>query len=391
MEPSVHVKAPGKVLWLGGYSVLEKPSVGFVTTIDSFVHAYVKQTGPTGTIAVKAPHMDSSAVFTLSRDTHKLEGDIPAGLGIMGSAISVSSMFLSALGVRIPGLEIETKNDRVMSYSLVKEGVSHRVSKSGFGSSAAVTVATVAGMLSAAGAEVQSETVHKLSQLSHSLATGKVGSGFDIAAATHGSIVYERYSPDIIRRVMREDLSPDSVLKLVKNRWDYRVRKVQLPRIFSTAFAGFANGGASTSAMVKSVLSLKERNPEVYWKLIRGINASNASAISALESMNSGVDAETAASAFKRHFDEGRALTKRLGEESGTPIEPEECTALISESCINGAYAAKLPGAGGMDMIAALCTSAANKKRLLSYWSEKRTLVDIDVAINNNGFQAITT
>lgn len=44
------------------------------------------------------------------------------------------------------------------------------------------------------------ETVHKLAQLSHCRAQGKVGSGFDVATAVYGTCVYERFGKGADRK-----------------------------------------------------------------------------------------------------------------------------------------------------------------------------------------------
>ena len=48
---------------------------------------------------------------------------------------------------------------------------------------------------------------HRLSQLAHCAAQGKVGSGFDVSAAYFGSQVYRRFSPDCIEHVLPQSLS----------------------------------------------------------------------------------------------------------------------------------------------------------------------------------------
>jgi phosphomevalonate kinase len=40
--------------------------------------------------------------------------------------------------------------------------------------------------------------VHNLAQLSHCAAQGKIGSGFDVAAAVYGTMQYVRFSPQIL-------------------------------------------------------------------------------------------------------------------------------------------------------------------------------------------------
>ena len=39
---SVITSAPGKILLLGGYSVLERPNVAYVLAVNAFVHAALK-------------------------------------------------------------------------------------------------------------------------------------------------------------------------------------------------------------------------------------------------------------------------------------------------------------------------------------------------------------
>ena len=56
---------------------------------------------------------------------------------------------------------------------------------------------------------------------------------------------------------------------------------------------------------------------------------------------------------------------------SGASIESDEMTALIQESERNGAFACKLPGAGGGDSIAALCLGKAEKRKLEAFWEGK--------------------
>jgi len=96
------------------------------------------------------------------------------------------------------------------------------VRKTGLGSSAALVTSMVAGILSHfkvitlpvtddTGPEQQSSAgrggglddeqlrqVHNLAQLSHCAAQGKIGSGFDVAAAVYGTMQYVRFSPQIL-------------------------------------------------------------------------------------------------------------------------------------------------------------------------------------------------
>jgi phosphomevalonate kinase len=64
--------------------------------------------------------------------------------------------------------------------------------------------------------------VHNLAQYVHSLAQGKVGSGFDVSAAVYGSHVYRRFAVECLGDLLSPDKSGQKVSLL---RW--------LPRVVS--------------------------------------------------------------------------------------------------------------------------------------------------------------
>ena len=73
------------------------------------------------------------------------------------------------------------------------------------GSSAALATSLVGALLQwfgvirlghRAGGEDR-RVLHNLAQLAHAVAQGKIGSGFDVAAAVYGTQVYQRFSPEV--------------------------------------------------------------------------------------------------------------------------------------------------------------------------------------------------
>ena len=87
----------------------------------------------------------------------------------------------------------------------------HDTSKTGLGSSAALT-ASVVGALSLFLGIVPPSTkemadpkglVFRMAQLCHCLAQNKLGSGFDVSAAIVGSQMYRRFSPEIIGSTLK--------------------------------------------------------------------------------------------------------------------------------------------------------------------------------------------
>ncbi|XP_062099826.1 phosphomevalonate kinase, peroxisomal-like [Humulus lupulus] len=100
------------------------------------------------------------------------------------------------------------------------------VTKTGLGSSAAMTSSVVAALLHYLGvvdlAHVKGtadlDVVHIIAQTAHCIAQGKVGSGFDVSSAVYGSHRYVRFSPEVISSAQVFILSPLSSNKPVAAR-----------------------------------------------------------------------------------------------------------------------------------------------------------------------------
>ncbi len=360
--------APGKILWIGGYSVLERPNVSMVSAVNAYVTVRVKSTSG-NTILLDAPQLGLKAEGTIDIGTGKLNLKPPAPLLLLKTAAEVSLRYACANG-RIPqGMQITTHNDDAFSYMITKG----KIAKSGLGSSAALTVAAVRSVLKAYGVKNDNDTVHKLAQTAHALATGKVGSGFDIASASYGSILYTRYSPELVKALPSE-YTNEQLLALIGKEWDYSAEKVSLPKEFRIVFANFVGESMITAKAIGSVSDFKAKNPKEYGALIKKINAENEKTINALREFSK----ETSRT-FVESFNRARILTKQLGILSNVGIEPDDCTALIEESNRIGAFVTKLPGGGGKDAIAAICRSEEDEKKLRGFWSSRKDLKIIDL------------
>lgn len=349
----VNVSAPGKILWIGGYSVLERPNVSLVSAVNARVHAEANFARET---MIECPQ------FSIRKGISEMSENEKEKMKFLLSAISITEKYLRGKGFDVKPLKIKTISDREFS---VEDG------KSGLGSSAAVTVAAVASILALYGIKDR-ETIHKISQFVHSVAQGKVGSGFDIAAAVYGTIRYVRYSPSII------NINEDDIVKVIEGKWDYEIKEVEWPEDFRIVVGNFLGESASTTALVKKVMEFKKQHFDEYAQLMKKLNDANTRAIDAFEKRNY--------ENFAHYFNEGRLLTKELGERSGAEIEPIKSTLLINR-LINegGALAAKLPGAGGGDSIAAICTDEISEKKVKGILSTIPNIKLLDVRVDNHG------
>lgn len=377
MTFDVSSSAPGKILWIGGYSVLERPNISYVTAVKAFVNARVRS-APDNEVVFDAPQLLMKARGRL-REEGRLDVEVHPELKLLKTSAEIATRYAYSKGAKVEGFSVQTRNDDAFSYGIT----GGRVVKSGLGSSAALTVATVTGVLKAFGVKANKNQVHKLAQSAHSIATGKVGSGFDIAAATYGSILYTRYSPEILKSLPVE-FSNHDLEKLIRRKWDYSVERLPMPKTFRLAFANFVGESMVTTKSIGSVSEFKKNSPERYAELVKRINGENQKAVDSLKRIASG-DGESL-EAFRTAFDRARELTKELGMLSNVGIEPDECTALIGESKANGAFAAKLPGAGGKDAIAALTLSQGDLARLRKFWRKKKELLLLDIRLGKKGF-----
>jgi phosphomevalonate kinase len=94
------------------------------------------------------------------------------------------------------------------------------VHKTGLGSSAAMVSSLVSAIclhISAMDTSLPAgskETLHNLAQYVHSLAQGKVGSGFDVSAAIYGTQVYRRFEPAMLDTLLSSNTVCDTISPL---------------------------------------------------------------------------------------------------------------------------------------------------------------------------------
>ena len=350
--------APGKIQWLGGYSVMERPNVSFNTGVDRRVYASAKESSM---ITLKSRQFNAEAQGVFDGESLVLNGDVDK-LSFVKAAAEAALRYLAFKNIVLKNFELETFSDAAFGIGV----------KSGLGSSAAVTVAVAASLFEMHGlpAEKHGNELFKICQWAHARAQHKVGSGFDIAAACFGASSYVRHSPELLEKPF-----PQSV----DEPWDYELAAIPLPPAFKVAVASL-HKSASTSEFVKKFVAWKEAKPHEYWEIMTQYNACNLFAITALKKMVSEYSEKNLAE-FKKFFNYSQFMKKQIGIKSGADIESDDYTKLREESAENGAFVSCLPGAGGGDSIAAFCLSAEDKKRLESFWASKGlTVLNLNVS-----------
>lgn len=269
-----------------------------------------------------------------------------------------------------------------------------KVNKTGLGSSAGLVTSLTAALLSAfisdfdiEKSNLWKERVHNLAQVAHCKAQGKVGSGFDVASATFGSIIYQRFEANIITNVLesKENTINKLVYMIDEKDWKIAHDLVKMPPGIRLLM-GDVQGGSETPKMVSKVLEWKKSYPEFcakVWKeldennlkLIKGMQELNQLSVSNIKAYNNLLDILTKKKSYEIIADKSnvdliplqniitsikqiRKCLQIMTVETGASIEPESQTQLLDDvSSITGVLGGVVPGAGGYD---AICLLVAN-------------------------------
>lgn len=260
----------------------------------------------------------------------------------------------------------------------------HEAHKTGLGSSAALVTALVAALLTyylpteilSLNSETGKARVHNLAQAAHCAAQGKVGSGFDVAAAVYGSCMYRRFSPSILVGLVEYDTENFTTrLRAVvedtdqSNKWDMEIHKSHavLPAGLRLVMCD-VDCGSETIGMANRVLLWRKNNPHDaahLWKDLQKENEYLANELQRLAQMPklSLTNNEDLRSSILRI----RSLIREMSTKAGVPIEPKVQTELLDAcSQISGVVGGVVPGAGGFDAIALLVEDSEEVLNTLS-------------------------
>lgn len=366
--------APGKAFLAGGYLVLFPEYYAYVVALSARMHAVIEsETAEQTTIEVRSPQFNNGKwTYSCENGQAKATGAknpfvqaaLTVVLGYAGDQLRqriVITLF-SDDGYHSQTDRVQREggsdNDRFHWH----EGSISEVPKTGLGSSAALTVAVVAALLSAFSPELDfgaRETVtrvHNLAQLAHSMAQNKIGSGFDVASASFGSILYRRYPPSTLEALLGADASTTSDYKsklqsVIDAPWDIETQPRALPQGLSLLM-GDVHTGSETPKLVSTVLAWRKANPDRALEVWTALNTANMQLVDMITDFQAG---KTDLAAMQALFREIRRNLQIMTRESGAAIEPPEQTTLL-DACMEvpGVVGGVVPGAGGFDAICLL-------------------------------------
>ncbi|KAL2315242.1 putative phosphomevalonate kinase [Schizosaccharomyces pombe] len=191
--------------------------------------------------------------------------------------------------------------------------------------------------------------VHNLAQIAHCSAQGKVGSGFDVGAATWGSCIYRRFDPKLIEQLLvpydeqiKNITFSTELRKIVSKKWS-DVVPFQLPATYCLLMGDVA-GGSSTPGMVKKVQQWQKENPE------ESKNCFDDLYSRVLSIKNCFLSSESLDSELQSQFRSIRRILQRITVEAKVDIEPLKQTNILDNiEQLPGVIGVGVPGAGGFD------------------------------------------
>ena len=364
------ISAPGKLFIAGEWAILEPGNPGIVAAIDR--RAYVKiEKSRDDKIHIKIENFNTEdlvAEFKKGglRFQNRLTKEKQKKLSFIKSAIEIA---LRYLGKWRP-FEIEA-DTREMSLK-----TNNKRQEIGLGSSAAIVVAAIAGILNFHGINIKRQEIknkiYKLSTIAHYFSQGEVGSGFDVAASTFGGIfLYKRFDQNWLQRQIRKN---KSVREIINLRWPgFYFENLRIPQDFNLIVA-WTGESASTSLMVRKLYKWRDGNKRVFKKLSNKIGL----LVKKLTRVWEIGDKEKIIKLVRLNED----YLRKLGEKSKLNIETK-LLKRISEIANRYEAAGKLSGAGGGDCGIAITFDKKTLARIKKEWKENGIyIIDTDISFD---------
>jgi len=315
----VTTSSPGKLILFGEHAVVYGgPCI--VTAVEQRVHVTAQFNG-VGTLIVNAPQM---GIKNYRKELEYLGSqEMPKQVSFIEALVK---RFAQKYGLA-QGLDIQTKSD-----------FSHTF---GFGSSSAVTVATVKALSELYQVSLSDKELFDLAYRAVLDIQG-VGSGFDLAAALWGGTTY------FVRGAKKVQPLAISHLPVV------------------VAYSGVK---ADTPTLVRQVAELKRRRPQVVNSIFSKISQLVEDGKKALQK--------------QRWFQVGELMLENQKLLEKLEVSTLKLEKLVQAAVAAGAYGAKLSGAGGGDCMVAVCPPA--RKHLVARSLAKAGGTIMEVKLNAKG------
>ncbi|GAB4378164.1 MAG: phosphomevalonate kinase [Calditrichia bacterium] len=319
-------KAPGKLILLGEYAVLEG-APALVTAVDRYATVEI-ESSPDQTFRISSPNLNITALPFSLDEKGRIQFDLPDRSEEKQKLIFFQKAFELAWQKRFNNNSPKPLHFILDTRAFYLEKTGEKL---GLGSSAALTVALLYALLKGINlpggsqADLTAEEIFPAALTAHFAAQGKKGSGIDIAASLYGGFLQFQISSEAqsLPRVQPRQFPTDLYLIPI-----------------------WSGKSASTSQLVSRTLKYKETNPAAYWKLMDKLIRLSREGCQAVQRQQT--------NKFLDICDHYHHTLKQFGENCNAAIiSPEHQEIAERVRACGGVY--KPSGAGGGDIGIALC------------------------------------
>lgn len=342
----VKTKAPGKLYVAGEYAVVEPGYSAIITAVNLFVYLNISEAADDSGSIYSEGFTDKAVRWTRIKEKVQPDQTI-ASLKYVLSAIHTTEEYLANLGLSLRNYHLHITSDLNNETG----------SKLGLGSSGAVTVATVQGLLQFYDVDFTDELIYKLSVLAQ-LQLGINSSFGDLAAITYtGWIEYTSFE----RETVLEQFNLYSVKETIEMEWPHlNIERLHIPD--ETNFLiGWTGSPASSDQLVGEVQERKAQSFEQYNHFLNESKLAVQTLAAALLENNQ--------KKIIQAVTNNRQALLQMGQQTNVQIETSMLTNLI-EIAKKYQGTAKTSGAGGGDSGIAFIFEEDLVASVLSEWQE---------------------
>lgn len=389
--------------------MLEERYKAYVTALSSRMHAVVDAVvtdEKQSTITVRSPQFASLEwKYTVDEnfqptEAHSLRNPFIeatiftcAAYGSVAKPYNITITLYSDPGYHTRDDTVAQKSlDESRTFLYHKKPITE-VEKTGLGSSAGLVTVLTASLIcffTQSSLEACTEKIHNCAQIAHCLAQKKVGSGFDVATAVYGSIVYNRFAPNVVNDLYEDKFFAEKsastrnafvarLQQLVNKNWEFGHVKRSLPPGIRLLM-GDIKGGSETPKLVSKVLKWKTEHVQESEALYHNLDTANNKFMLCLATLTelyrtdqksyeqwlASLNQKTLLDVSNPFYElassikDIRKYLRELTSGSGAEIEPQQQTKLLDDcSTIDGCLGGVVPGAGGYDAICLFVSETA--------------------------------